>query len=441
MNRRILVAVVILLSSSWVAAQSAWESHTRTGEYAYAVGEMERAEKEFRAALDIAQSFPPPDRRLEASLSNLARFLEHQGRPSEALPMYQLQVAAAEYRLGEESPALLQALMGMARVAMQTGDIPNSEEALKRYRDIAASTGRADESQHWVALAMLARSCTLQGRDEEALVYQREAVAVLDAAHGPTETERANALESLAQMELLHGDPEATENLMVRAVELRAADQEGGSVAEMLTAAADTAAGTGEYDVAERLAQRALAAAEEEGADQAPIDAILADTAWMRVRRGSDSLGDLYLGASPGPELDLAYERLMAVHGAVDATAEPAAIGENLSRLASVAALRGEVEDCAHWQRLFIDLQQEISGANSQSAISAQENLVGLYTAAGRTDNAVTANNWLIAMQEEAWGESSMRLRPTLERQLELLTEAGLKKQAKATKKRLKRLR
>ncbi len=72
--------------------------------------------------------------------------------------------------------------------------------------------------------------------------------------------------------------------------------------------------------------------------------------------------------------------------------------------------------------------------------MTAQENLVGLFTTANQIDKAVIANAWLISSQEQAWGESSSRLRPTLERQLDLLTQAGLKKEAKAVKKRLKKL-
>ena len=208
----------------------------------------------------------------------------------------------------------------------------------------------------------------------------------------------------------------------------------------MLTAAAGTALGAGEIDVAERLAEKALEAATAEGLDLMPIDTILADTSWMRVRRGTDNLGDLYLGASPGPELDVAYDRLMKVHGAVDSETDPAIIRENLARLAQVAALRGEVEDAAHWQRLFIDLQRELTGVDSAEAMASQENLIGLFTTANRIDKAATANAWLIATQEQAWGESSSRLRPALERQLDLLTRAGLKKEAKAVKKRLKQL-
>jgi tetratricopeptide (TPR) repeat protein len=435
------LAVLLLVLPNPLAAQTTWEIHTRTGEYAFAAGNMERAEEEFLAALTIAQELPPPDRRLETSLGNLARFYEHQERFEQALPMYQLLVAAAESRLGEDDPALLTPLLGTGRVALQTGDVPTAEDSLQHYRAIADATGEAAPEQHWVALAILARMCTLQERDEEALEYQREAVAVLEEAHGPTELERATALESLAQMELLHGTADHAEELLVRAAELRTADEEGGSITVMLTAAASTAFGAGALDVAQRLGERALAAAPEEGQDLLPVKEVLADVAWMRVRRGTDNLGDLYLGASPGPELDDAYDRLMEIHGATDPTTDSEVTRDNLSRLAQVGALRGEVADSAHWQRLLIDLERELTGTDSAQVMAAQENLIGLFNAAGAVDQALTANTWLIATQEEAWGTNSQRLRPALERQLELLTEAGLKKQAKAVKKRLKKLR
>lgn len=440
MKRRCALALLLFLATP-ALAQTTWESHTRTGEYAFATGNTERAEQEFLAALAIAQKLPPGSIRLETSLGNLARFYEYEGRFAQSLPMYQLWAAAAEYRVGRDDPSLFAPLLAIGRVALQVGDIPTAEDSLQRYRVIAESTGAAEPEERWLALAMLARMCTLQDRPEEALQYQRQAVAVLTDAHGPTELERATALESLAQMELLHGSAESAETLLVDAAELRAADSEGGSIAVMLTSAAATAYGAGELDVAQRLGDRALAAATEEGRDLLPTKIVLADVAWMRVRRGGDNLGDLYLGASPGPELDAAYEILMEIHGAVGQGSDPAVIRENLSRLAQVAALRGEVEDSAHWQKLFINLERELSGVDSPQVITAQENLIGLFTVADHLDQAVTANAWLIATMERAWGADSPRLRPSLERQLDLLTRLGLKKQAKAVKKRLKKLK
>jgi tetratricopeptide (TPR) repeat protein len=433
--------IFLVLVATPIAAQTTWESHTRTGEYAFATGDTARAEREFLAALSIAQKLPPGDRRLETSLGNLGRFYEHEGRFEQALPMFQLQMAAAEVRTGRNDRSLLTPLLAIGRIALQVGDIPAAEDGLQRYRSIAEATGAADPDEHWLALAMLARMCTLQDRPEEALEHQRQAIRVLAAAPGPGDLERATAAESLAQMELMHGSAEAAEQLLVDAARLRSSDDESGGIALMLLSAARTAYGAGELDVAQRLGDRAFEAASNEGADLLPIKIVLADIAWMRVRRGGDSLGDLYLGAAPNPELDQANDRLLEIHGAVNRAAEPELARSNLARLAQVAALRGNVDDAAHWQRLAIDLERELSGVDSQAVMGAQENLVGLFMAAGRPDDAVVANAWLIATKEEAWGADSPRLRPILEQQLELLTAAGLKKEAKAVKKRLKKLR
>lgn len=433
-----LAAVIIACATLPAAAQTTWESHTRTGEYAFAIGDVDRAEQEFQAALGIAQRLPPPDLRLETSLGNLARLYEHEDRFAQALPMYQLQLAAAEARLGLDDPELLDPLLGLARVGMHMGDVPTAQNALERYRTIADRAPDADPEQRWMALAILARTYTLQDRDAEALEVQRQAVAVLDEAQGPSDRDRADALETLAQMELQHGDVRSAETLLDRATALRAGISEADDASVTYSAAARTALAAGEFDAAERLGERALASAAEEGGDTLPATLVLADVAWLRVRRGSDSLGDLYLGASPGPELDTAYNRLMEVHGTVDRRVDAVVAHDNLSRLAQVAALRGEADDSAHWQKLAIDLQRELTGVGSAEVMAAQENLIGLYVAAGRIDQAATANAWLIAAQEEAWGDTDPRLRPALERQLNLLTEAGLKKQAKAMKKRLK---
>ena len=88
-------------------AQDSWTAHTNVGEYAFARGDLERAESEFRAALEIAQRLPAGDRRLETSLQNLARLYEHESDFDRAQPLYQLLLAAKEHRLGTEHPDLL----------------------------------------------------------------------------------------------------------------------------------------------------------------------------------------------------------------------------------------------------------------------------------------------------------------------------------------------
>ncbi len=92
----------ILFAAAVAHAQADWATVTRGAEYAFARGQMARAEAGFQQALEIAQTFPPGDRRLETSLENLGRFYEHQSSFAKAQPLYQLLLAAQEYRVGTD---------------------------------------------------------------------------------------------------------------------------------------------------------------------------------------------------------------------------------------------------------------------------------------------------------------------------------------------------
>jgi hypothetical protein len=57
-----------------------WKSHIHAGAEAYQLGDLSEAEKEFQAAVDVAEEFGPEDSRLAMSLDYLAAFYQDQGR-------------------------------------------------------------------------------------------------------------------------------------------------------------------------------------------------------------------------------------------------------------------------------------------------------------------------------------------------------------------------
>jgi Flp pilus assembly protein TadD len=74
MRRIIAVASILLATAALPAvAQDAWQQHTTAGEWAFRQGDQARAEREFRAALEIAQTLPPESRRRDQSLYNHGR--------------------------------------------------------------------------------------------------------------------------------------------------------------------------------------------------------------------------------------------------------------------------------------------------------------------------------------------------------------------------------
>ena len=429
-----LYLVLALMITGSAAAQGDWANRTRAGEWAFAQGDFERAEAEFQAALQVAQGLPQGNLKLEISLENLARFYEHRSDFEKAQPLYQLQVAAQDMRLGENDPGLLDALVAVARTSQPIGDLPTTEASLRRYVHIAEATGKADPGQWWRVLAMLARTALLQEQQEQALRWQQQAAEVLADDRRATETERADVLESLARMELVAGEGARAEMLLVKVAKLRTAEDEADAVAETMAAGATAAFGAGELETAERLAMRALNANPKADAE-VMARRVLADISWIRVGRGTDNLTDLLAAAGDDEELVRARDRLRAVD-----VLEGGKDGEILRRLVQVEALRGQPAEAAKRQRSLLENTAAAAGPSSPATTSARRDLVTLLAAAGQSEEALAENALVISAMEEAYGDRDPRLVPPLERRLELLTDLGRKKEARAVRKRIKRL-
>jgi tetratricopeptide (TPR) repeat protein len=425
--RSATIFTLLFLSTGFAGAQNTWSGHTSAGEYAFARGDVSRAETEFQAALDISQGFPAGDRRLETSLENLARLYEHQSDFDRAQPLYQLLLAAKENRLGKEDPALLDSLFAVARVSQPQGDLPTVEESLERYVTIAESSGEADPRKHWQVLQMLARMQTIQERPEQALEWQRSARTVIEEDPSATSEERVVVLESLAEMELVAGNGSEAEQIYLAVAELEAKEGEVGAIPRTLAQGAETALAAGELETAEGLAVRTLDASPDT-ATELQAQKVLADLSWIKVNRGTNDMANLLAAAGDNEDLMNARDRLLSLEAHNDPS--------TFSRLAQVEALRGQPASAAEWQRRYLETLPAGSGAEA----GARVNLATLLGAAGQWNEALEENALLLADFEAQYGPSDKRLLPVLGQRLELLEGAGQKKEAKKVRKRMKKL-
>ena len=435
MRIRIVGALVVaVLAAAAVGAQSSWSAHTRAGEYSFARGDLERAEDEFQAALEIAQALPDGDQRLETSLENLARFYEHESDFDRAQPLYQLLLAAQETRLGMTDPVLLDTLFAVARVSQPMGAFPTVEESLQRFDEIAETTRAADPRQHWQALQMLARMKIVTEDEEQALLWQRKAVAVIADDKRATEEERAGAIESLANMELTAGEGFAAEQLYVQLAELRMLEDEADGMPRTMAQGAVAAFGAGQLETAERMAMRSLNAAPSAKAE-IMARTVLADLSWLQVNRGTDDLDMLLAAAGDSEELVRARDRHRSLLELEDSGKR-----QTLSRLVQIEALRGYPDNAARWQQQLLALTESTAGPTSGAAVSDRTRLVTLLAAAGKTEEALKENQAILTTLETEYGANDSRLLPVLDQRLELYTAAGRKKQAKKVRKRIKKL-
>lgn len=442
MIRTTFMVLMMLAAAFSSTADTGWGTHTEAGEWAFARGDFEKAEAEFRTALEIAQELPEGDPRLERSLRNLGLFFEHRSRIDEAEPIFFLLLAAQEHRLGLESPALLETLAAVARTAIPSGDLPAALASLGRFVTIADSSGAADEEQLRIVLGMLARIYLIEDRGEEALKAQRRATAMTTDNPGLEAEERSGALESLAQMELRFGDPEAALIAYDQVAGIRLEADPEADVSPIFAAGARTAVDAGEIETASKLAERALATASDSGAIQA-ANKVLSDVAWMRVRRGSASVADLAAVEADSGDLlkaDTALSALLADQTSSLTTGDPARI-ETLSRLVAVAVMQKDIDKAAATQQKLCEAYAASTGPGSAPTLQALRAVVDIQLIdPTRVQQGADANAALLTAQESAWGETDPRLLPTLELQYELLRVLKQKKQAKVIKKRIRKL-
>jgi len=431
------IALTVLLGGSALAIDP-WEYHQRLGERYFAYGQTARAEEELKKALKIAGAFPPGDRRLEATLEDLAKLYENQQRVDQAQPMYALLLAAIEARAGKDSPELLPALAAAGRTALAGGDVPTAKEDLNRYAALAATTGAADPDRHRQVLEMLSRMAAVEGDFDTALARQRQAVQLLDGGTATGE-ERAVSLENLAQLELAHGSAEAGAKLLHRVADLQAADPDLGSPPTTLIKGAQAALGGGNPNVAAGLARAALETGAT-GAEELEARSIVADAAWRAIGAQGVSPADLLGTKKDDPSVTGARKNLDELESLQrqDLGANDPRRIATLKRLARLAAM----EDDADGSLQYLSELEGIGHANGNASLelSSLEERAGLLRAAGRTADAIEANSKLIAAIEAARGPDDPSLLPVLKKQEELLRAARRKKEARRIHKRLRKL-
>lgn len=425
MRNAIGLFFIFLLCAAFAGAQTSWDVHTHNGEYSFARGNLSRAESEFRAALEIAKTFPPGDRRLETSLENLGRFYEHDSDFDKAQPLYQLMLAAAEYRLGPDSAGLLTALYAVARVSQPMGDLPTVVDSLERFTAIADATGKADPRQRWQVLQLLARTEVVLENQEQALIWQRRAAELIEADSASTWEEQAEVFESAGNLELKVGDGAQAEQYFVRVGTLRREEDEQDAMPRTMAAAAEAAYAAGQFDTAERLAMRSVNLTPDEATERQARQ-VLADTAWARVSRGTDDLTMLLAAAGDSEDLTRARDRLRQM-----AVLENGENLQTLERLVQVETLRGQPASAATWQRRVLEFSN-----TTESSLD----LVILLTAAEEWDDALAENTALLAEIESEFGTTDKRLLPVLELQQQISTGSGQKRQAKKVGKRIKKI-
>ncbi len=176
--------VGLLLQPSWwghaVAQEVMWKSHIHAGAEAYQLGDLSEAEKEFQAAVDVAEEFGPEDSRLAMSLDYLAAFYQDQGRYAEAEPLYKQSLGIVENAVGPRHPFVAKSLDVLAKFYCDQGlharaeslyqraltirqealpeDHPDVVQSMENYAAVLRQTGQTEKADEIEAHAKAIRA-------------------------------------------------------------------------------------------------------------------------------------------------------------------------------------------------------------------------------------------------------------------------------------------
>jgi tetratricopeptide (TPR) repeat protein len=176
--RLAIVVLSALLAATTPAARgqnTLWETHSRAGVEAYKAGRYPEAEKQFLAALEVAETFGPEDPRLATSLNNLAELYRAQGKLQEALPLYQRALAIWEKALGPNHPDVAQSLNNLAALYEAQGKLQEALPLYQRSLAIAEKALGPDHPNVAIVLTNYAAALRRLGRDTEADALEKPA--------------------------------------------------------------------------------------------------------------------------------------------------------------------------------------------------------------------------------------------------------------------------
>src|SRR5262249_13599028 len=123
---------LILWSAPALAQSDSWVIRIWKGEAAYRQGNYPEAEKDFVAAVGIAEQFGADDPRLLRSLNDLGQLYGARGGYAQAAPLFKRALAIAEKALGPEHPDVAVILNNLAELYRAQGKYAEAEPLYKR---------------------------------------------------------------------------------------------------------------------------------------------------------------------------------------------------------------------------------------------------------------------------------------------------------------------
>ncbi len=174
-------------------------AYSNVGAVHYRRGDLEGAERNFVAALDIWESLRAPNRlEFAGTLNNLGVTLNDRGHHDEAARHLERALAMIEREVGSQHPSLAYPLFGLAAAQLELGELTGARDRYSRSLTLIEENMGSDVFMAAYPTAGLGRVAFRQGEIEPSLAWFERSLALWQAS-GAEDRDHGDVLCSYAE--------------------------------------------------------------------------------------------------------------------------------------------------------------------------------------------------------------------------------------------------
>jgi tetratricopeptide (TPR) repeat protein len=274
------------------------------GKSAYEKGQYGEAIREYKAALDQAESFGFKDPRFAATLNQLGEVFRAQGRYEEAEPLFRQALTLQEQTFGPRNHQVAKTLNNLAALYTAQGKLAEAEKQCRRAIQIQEALLGPNNASLGASLNNLALLAKSQGRYADAVPLFQRALRIWLEALGADHSLIATSLNNFGTICHTLGRYAEAEALFKHSLNIK--ERELGSqhpeVATILNNLAELCCAQRRYDEAKLLSRRVLA-----------IDTACWGADHVEVAADLNHLGSIYEAEGNYDEAEHFYQRALAI--------------------------------------------------------------------------------------------------------------------------------
>lgn len=368
------------------------ETLNEQGKLARIAGRYDDAERLYRQSLTMRlELLGDHDEAVAETMNNLGVLLKRKGRLGEAANYYRQALAIRLELFGDGHPDVATSMTNLAAALKNQGQY---DEALQLYRN-ALDIFLAELGPEHYRLAVCQNNLALllkeTGDYAEAETLLREALAIRRAVFGDEVVGVSTGLKNLALTLMARGKVSEAESLLREALTLdrKLRPAEHPSLATTLNTLAELLARRGEYDEAESLCAEALVIRRKRLSGDHP-----------RVAGSLAVMGRIHLGRNDAAGAELLFRESVAIYRKKLHEDHPKLAGARLEWGTCLVAL-GRYAEAEKEMLGGLRAMVDALGAGHPSARSALQDIVDLYEAWGKAEEASRFRDRLLRDQNE----------------------------------------